>query len=479
MKVDNRYKNLINNTKIFAVGNIVAKLSQYVIIALCTYKLTTDEFGISETIIQTCAMLVPIFSADIAEGLFRFSMDKNYTREQIISNSMLINVFGTIIALIAIPIEYYFAQSIRIPIYITILTLFELYQVSIKELVRGLGLTKVYMVSGFVNAIAQVLSCILFIYIFDLGITGYILAIATAFACEILYCSRKVSVNHYIRISAISKSTLKDLLKYSLPLAPNKIMWWIISASDRYFVLWLISASATGLYAVAAKFPALITIVVGFFFQAWQISAIENSETDERDQFFSKIFNMLWSTIGVMTAFVIVFIRFVVKLLVSEDFFSSWEYAPFLLVAAAFSAIQSFLGVNYTIAKDSLGALKSTTLAAICNLVLNYILIKNIGIQGATIATLVSYLVVSIYRYIDTKKYVNIEIEKKIGMIITYATIIIECCIIALFPNLYFISVLGLIIVIIANLKMLRTSIHYLKSIIGKRRKHRNEGINS
>lgn len=472
--MDKKYKNLVNNTKIFAIGNIVAKLSQYIIIALCTYRLSKAEFGISETIIQTCAMLVPIFSADIAEGLFRFSMDPSYTKEQVISNSMVINFVGTIVAILAFPIEFLILKKIDIALFITILTLFELYQVSIKEFVRGLGLTKIYMISGFVNAATQIISCLIFMYIFNMNITGYILAIAFAFLLEIVYCFYKVNIFKYIKVNTISKNVIKDFLKYSLPLAPNKIMWWIISVSDRYFVLWIIGASATGLYSVAAKFPALITIVVGFFFQAWQISAIENSEGDERNKFYSKIFNLLWSSIGIMTACVIICIRFAVKILVSNEFYDSWKYAPFLLVAVAISAIQSFLGVNYTIAKDSVGAFKSTSLAAICNIVLNFVLIKTIGIQGATIATLISYIVVAAYRYIDTKKYVSITIDNRMGMVTTYVTLIIECIIISIYPHLYFISLVGLIIIIISNINICKLGLMCIKNLLRKEIKRSN-----
>lgn len=462
------YQGLFNNTKLFAIGNIVSKLSQYVIIALCSYRLSDAEFGISDTIIQTCAMLVPVVSADIADGLFRFSMDKNYSREQVISNAMLINIFGTIIALAVLPIEYMFLKNIWIAFFISILTVFELFQVSIKEFVRGLGLTKVYMFSGFINALMQIVSCFLYVYLLNLGITGYILTIATSFVSEILYCFFKVNIFKYIRIKSISKRILIDLLKYSFPLAPNKIMWWIISASDRYFVLWILGASATGLYSMSAKFPALITIVLGFFFQAWQISAIEANEKEEKNAFYSKIFNLLWSTIGIITALGLVFIRFIVRIFVADSFFHSWEYAPFLLVAAAFSAIQTFFGVNYTTAKDSLGALKTTSVAAICNLALNFMLINLIGIQGATIATLLSYIIISIYRFIDTKKYVEIKLDNRFGFCLTYLTLLLECVMLFVNPQLYLFTILGLLIVLIVNRKTCFFLISFVKSYIFK-----------
>lgn len=468
--MDNKYKKLVNNTKIFAVGNIITKLSQYIIIALCTHRLTTAEFGISDTIIHTVAMLVPIFSADIAEGLFRFSMDPDYSKKEIISNSALVNIIGGIIAILAFPIEYLLLKNINTALLVTILTIFEMAQASVKEFVRGLGLTKNYMISGLLNALTQILGCLVFIYLFNLGITGYILTLATAYLAEILYCAFIVEIKQYISPNALSKRAIKDLLKYSLPLAPNKIMWWIISASDRYFILWIIGASATGLYSVAARFPALITIVVGFFFQAWQISALETKESRERDKFYSSIFNMLWVSICILSAAMLCLIKFAVRILVSETFFDSWKYAPFLLSAAAFSALQSFLGVNYTIKKDSVGALKSTSVAAVSNLVLNYFLISKMGIQGATIATLVSYIIVLVYRYYDTKKYVNITIENKSTFLSTICILVIEPIIISINPEFHPITILGLIVVVFLNRQMLIKVFNYGKNILQKRR---------
>lgn len=120
------------------------------------------------------------------------------------------------------------------------------------------------MISGFINAAIQVSCCVLYVYVLNLGITGYILTLITAYIFEIIYCFFRINVFQFLQKSSFSKTVLKDLLKYSIPLAPNKIMWWIISAFNRYFLLWLVNASATGLYSVAAKFPALITIVVSF-----------------------------------------------------------------------------------------------------------------------------------------------------------------------------------------------------------------------
>ena len=63
--------------------------------------------------------------------------------------------------------------------------------------------------------------------------------------------------------------------------------------------------------------------------------------------------------------------------------------------------------------KKTVGAMLSTIIAAIVNIVLNLILIPTIGINGAAIATMISMLLLWIIRIFDTKKFVNMTYDLK------------------------------------------------------------------
>ena len=56
---------------------------------------------------------------------------------------------------------------------------------------------------------------------------------------------------------------------------------------------------------------------------------------------------------------------------------------------------------------------------------LNFALIPVIGISGAALATCTSYIVVYVYRCIDTKKYVRINILNKKHLISYFVMIIV------------------------------------------------------
>ena len=96
---------------------------------------------------------------------------------------------------------------------------------------------------------------------------------------------------------------------------------------------------------------------------------------------------------------------------------------------------------------DSISALKTTAFAAIINIILNYYLIGPMGILGASVATFVSYLLVFIYRFVDIRKYVCIEVHHKMLTVVQFITLIIIAVIISIRPTLYFLSIFGLFFV--------------------------------
>ena len=53
----------------------------------------------------------------------------------------------------------------------------------------------------------------------------------------------------------------------------------------------------------------------------------------------------------------------------------------------------------------------STIIGAVCNIALNYILISNIGIIGASLATMISFLMVWIVRATVLKNFLRLEIN--------------------------------------------------------------------
>src|SRR5699024_10273542 len=101
-----------------------------------------------------------------------------------------------------------------------------------------------------------------------------------------------ISTRSYLKIQLkyIKIKTIKYLLLFSVPLIRNSLMWWLINASSRYFIRIFVGIASNGLFSVASKIPALISIVNQIFIQAWQLSAIEEYENKDSEKFYSDVF---------------------------------------------------------------------------------------------------------------------------------------------------------------------------------------------
>ena len=104
------------------------------------------------------------------------------------------------------------------------------------------------------------MSNIILICIFHMGAEGMIISMALANGLCSLYLFIKLKLYKNIDFKLVDKKLIKDMYKYSLPLVPNGISWWIVNISDRTiisFVLELImSLTIYGSY----NFPPFIIL---------------------------------------------------------------------------------------------------------------------------------------------------------------------------------------------------------------------------
>ncbi len=225
---------------------------------------------------------------------------------------------------------------------------------------------------------------------------------------SILFLFWAASLYRYLRLRGINRMTWKSMLKFALPLIPTQIFWWIVSVSDQYLVAFMISDSANGIYAAAYKVPTILMVVATIFMDAWQISAVQENNA-QRARFFTKVFNAYQVIMLFASACLIPFSKLLTKILTSDAYYESWKYIPFLILATAFCNLVNFTGSVYMVEKRSVAALITTIMGAAINCGLNVILIPLWGIQGAAVATFISYFVVFVVRMIHTRQFIHIR----------------------------------------------------------------------
>lgn len=469
----NSYKKLFNNSIIFAVGSLGSKILNILLVPMYTYYLSTAEYGTVDLATTTVTMLLPVVSASMQDAVLRFSMNREYDRSKTFTNAFFILLAGYIIFILIYPVVEFFLPLPNILIYIYIILLLQIVDRFLAQYARGIGKSKVFAIDGFLTTLFLGVFNVLFLSVFHMSVNGYFYAMIVAYALSILYLITQVNVFKLLNIRHLEISFSKTLLKYSLPLIPNSLMWWLVNASSRYFILGYSGIEANGIYAVASKIPSIMNLISTVFSQAWQLSAIEEVEKKKNSNFFSNIFNLLVTVMLTVSSLILVILKPLLSIVVANDFYSAWQASPFLLLGVVFSSISSFLGAFYIATLKTKGVFNTSIFGGISSLVFNFVLIPSFGIIGAGIASMISFFIMAVYRYWDVRKDVNVKLNY---LTFVMSLLLITTQIIVLFAGLtsgteFIINIIVLFSLILVNKNVLMSCVSKAFSLLFNFRK--------
>ena len=408
--MNNRSKYLFKNIGIFTISNFASKILVFLLVPLYTSILSTEEVGIYDLVVSTVTLLYPILTANIVDAVMRFSMDKANSKEEIISIAIRFICISWLVGGVTLFILRSVSIVPQIEGYeILIFAYFVFYVLNqlLLQFSKGVERVSDMGIAGVIGTIAMIGSNILFLVVFRFGLTGFFLANILAQVLPVVYLSIRLRFWSFIDFKRINKSLRREMLIYCTPLIATTIGWWVNSTSDKYVVALMVGVGANGLLSVAYKIPQIINTLQGIFIQAWQISAIREYGENDTVVFYGRTFKYINLLMCAACSLLIILTKPIGHLLYQKDFFSAWQYVPFLLVSCVLNSASSFLGPILAAKKDSKSMALSAVYGASTNVILNILLVYIIGVQGATTATIISSLII----YCVRKKAVGDEIN--------------------------------------------------------------------
>lgn len=411
----NRIDKFLKDIGIYAIGNLGSKLITFMLVPLYTHYITnTDEFGYYDICLTVIFLFIPFVTLQLRDGAFRFLLDCNTKRDkaQIVSfvyRTLITSIsISAIIALIIsffIKVEYLWYSLL-------LLCVMSFYEV-ITQVTRGLGYTKVFVTTGIISSFCIGIFSILFVVLLNMGITGIFLANILARIVALIYIEMRIKIiANYFHFNIKNRALKRDILKYSLPLLPGVICWWLTGSSDRFFIEHYLGLSYNGIYVVALRFTSILQTLVTIFYQAWQETAIRQYESKDRNKFFSDMFN---GYIYILSIILLLY-SFGLKLnyfwLIDKSYQESVNYIYLMGVSTMLFAIAAFLDMGYQCARDTARTLPAIILASIVNVVMNYFMVQKFGIYGVITTSIVTYGVLLAYRLHDMRRYFKLKLYR-------------------------------------------------------------------
>ena len=195
--------------------------------------------------------------------------------------------------------------------------------------------------------------------------------------------------------------------------------------------------------------------------------------------YFKKIFEVFSVAVTFAALALTIIIRpFMMIYTPGKGYEEAWRLVPLLLLSALFSAYSGYFGALYGAIRKTVNNMLSTFVAAITNVIANFVCIYFFGVYGAVMGTAISYIVLGIYRMVDVNRYMKIDYN--IPKLVINSTVF---AIATIFSTLNFLKYLVpsvcMIILIIYNFKelkeILNTTWNFVKGLFKKKNKAKVE----
>lgn len=461
----NREKNFIQDIFIFALGGVGSKLLLFLLVPLYTNVLTKEEYGTADSVSTVAELIIPFLSVVIYDTVLRFGLSKYERKEDVLVVALIVWCASWIVSLLIIPAVRLYPILLDWKWYLYFFVNVSIGSSILLNYIKVKGLNKLFAIINITQTFILVALNVLFLVVFKWGVGGYLLSSVLSIGLSLIIIVIFGKIIPDLKNAKFDFKLLKRMLVYSFPLILNNVSWWVIHSSDKIMLELMIGVVALGVYTVATKIPSLINVVVSFVSSAWNISATKEMEDSNDVKFYSDVFRYLTFFVFGACIFIVFIIKPFMSVYVGKEFNEAWQYTPLLLVSAVFSAISAYCGSLYGALKKPVHSMLTTLLAAIINIVLNFIFIPRYGIWGAIIGTVVAYFVIALVRLSDVLRYLKLELS--------YPLLVANCIIIigqAVFVSMdcykYIVSTISLISFILLNIK----TIISIFNKIGKRK---------
>lgn len=395
---------VIKNAFFYTISSITTLIISFISVTLLTYLLSPEEYGIVNFFSSTVSILTIILSVSISASISRFYYEKssNY-KEYIKSICFFIIIFNMILTPIFIIFSSQIAAFLNIEVKLFYLILLGCYaniflEFYEKHLIASQN-AKGHMIFKVVPLILNTLiSIILIISLKNLN-GGYI-RVLTILCINILFLIYIIcKARNLFKVKA-NKRNVKTALLFSIPLVLHSLSNYILTYFDKLIINQYGNLSSTGVYSLATKISEVLLLVINSINYSWAPVFYQNNGDYKSVEGILKKYSQL---VFLMALGIIFYAENIAKILVASEFHSALSIIPVLVIGYIFVFLYQIY-VNYAIyIKKTINITVNTIIAAIINIILNYIFIPKYGYQAACYTTLISYILLFIFHYINSK----------------------------------------------------------------------------
>jgi O-antigen/teichoic acid export membrane protein len=224
-----------------------------------------------------------------------------------------------------------------------------------------------------------------------------------------------------------SARELRDMLSFGAPLIFNQIAFTLFLMVDRFFLEHYTTSREVGIYALANTLVSAVTVLAtGPFTQVWSVMRFSVMKEDGAEEYYSRVLTYIVFVSMFLSLGVAAVAGDGLQLKGSKGYWPAATIIPLLSLSAVFDSAARVLNIGTTLKKRTIYAPLVLVISLGINIILNIFLIPSYGVMGATVATVLSFIVFCALRYWSSNLFIKIRYEwGRVFMIILVGALLI------------------------------------------------------
>lgn len=388
---------------IYTLSNFFVKGLAFLTLPIFTRIMTSSDIGLFSNITSWFNILAIIVTVELYSSLNVARFDYKDKLNDYISSTLILGSLITLIFYLIVLCFHSFFENLFMMDFVTLNTIF-IYllfypAVQMFQLKSQINYDYKYsVIISIANAILSTTVAIILVYFYKLGLKGRVLGY---YIPQIVIA---IGVYYYlIKDTKKSRKYWKYALKISIPLVFHLCAIYLLSAADKIMITKFISSEANALYSVAYTISLIVSLLWSSMNNAWSPWAYDKMENKEFDSLFNISKN--YTIFFILIVFIFMLITPELLLIVGGKEYVPAKYVmPPVMIGYVFQFIYSlYVNIEFYHKKQKNIAI-GTIIAAIINIILNYIFIPKFGYISAAYTTLIGYFCLFIIHYLFVKK---------------------------------------------------------------------------
>lgn len=389
---------------IYTVCNFIVKGLSFLTMPIFTRIMSSSDIGLFSNITSWFNILSIITTFEIYSSVSLARFDYKEDLDSYVSSSLFLSSIITSIFYILVLIFHSFFENLFMIdfftlnlmfIYLLVYSSIQMFQIKNQIKYNYIPI----VVVSLSNAILSTVISIIFVLTFNNKLEGRIVG----YFIPLIIIATIVYIILMVKGKSISKKYWKYALKISFPLIWHLLAGYILSSSDRIMITRLISSDANALYSVAYTISMMVSILWSSMNNAWSPWAYDKMNKEDYESLKNK--SKPYTILFLIVVYLFMLITPELLLLMGGKYYLQAKYVmPPVMIGYVFQFVYSlYVNIEFYHKKQKNIAI-GTVIAAIANLILNFIFIPKLGYIAAAYTTLVGYILLYIIHFTLVKK---------------------------------------------------------------------------